>query len=58
MNMQMRVAAKGVETYQDLLLLQSHWCPGGQDRNFSQPLGAIEVTELLAGIARTKYLLT
>ncbi len=56
-NMKMRVVAKGVETHQELLFLQSHRCAGGQGHYFSQPLEVPEITKLLEEIVQTQCLL-
>jgi diguanylate cyclase (GGDEF)-like protein/PAS domain S-box-containing protein len=46
-NLHMRVVAEGVETREQLALLQEHGCPQGQGYFFSRPLPAEECRQLL-----------
>jgi EAL domain-containing protein (putative c-di-GMP-specific phosphodiesterase class I) len=46
-SLQMRVAAKGVETPEQFAFLQEQCCPDGQGFYFNPPLDAEEFTELL-----------
>jgi diguanylate cyclase (GGDEF)-like protein/PAS domain S-box-containing protein len=46
-NLHMRVVAEGVETMEQLAILQQHGCPQGQGYYFSRPVPAMEFGRLL-----------
>jgi diguanylate cyclase (GGDEF)-like protein/PAS domain S-box-containing protein len=46
-SLNMQVVAEGVETREQLAYLHEHSCPEGQGHYFSEPVSAVEFTELL-----------
>ena len=46
-SLHMRVVAEGVETREQLEILQEHGCPQGQGYYFSRPVPAVEFGQLL-----------
>ena len=55
-SLHMRVVAEGVETREQLEILQEHGCPQGQGYYFSRPVPAVEFRQLLEfGVRSTAF---
>ena len=55
-SLHMRVVAEGVETREQLAILQEHGCPQGQGYYFSRPVPAVEFRQLLEfGVRSTAF---
>ena len=55
-SLHMRVVAEGVETREQLEILQEHCCPQGQGYYFSRPVPAVEFRQLLEfGVRSTAF---
>jgi EAL domain-containing protein (putative c-di-GMP-specific phosphodiesterase class I) len=55
-SLHMRVVAEGVETREQLAILQEHGCPQGQGYYFSRPVPAVQFRQLLEfGVRSTAF---